>query len=180
MGPGSFNSPVADYRNGLCVVHHEVPEPGGDVAEAQSPEDRDGRVAKRRQRLGACVGPHAALVFVEAHVAHAEETVLDRPVRAPDPKEVFRTGALARKTRHQILDLARALAAYGPMPSDLRELFRAGPVGVAGENPRHLDAARLAPAMGLAALLEDLDLTPPDALLVGGKRVRPGRSRCRP
>ncbi|MHC4253711.1 MAG: hypothetical protein ACYS9X_31740, partial [Planctomycetota bacterium] len=55
---------------------------------------------------------------------------------------------------------------HGPVSGDLRELFRARPVGVAGDDPRHFDAARLAPAMGLAGLLEDLDLTPPDALLV--------------
>jgi len=157
-----------------------MPEASGDVVDARPPEHGDDRIPERRHRLRPGAFPHAALILMEAHVPHTEESILDTPMPTPQLKQRFGARSLARKTRHEKLDLFGSLAVYLAVSSDLGELFRAGPVGVVGDDGCQLDAPAFASAVRLFDGLERFDLTPPDDLFVGGKKVRRTRRRCRP
>jgi hypothetical protein len=71
---------------------------GGDIAPAVEAQQRKGRIAESRQRLGRCTSPELATIFTERFIADVVHPVLDCPVAAPD---LLRLRGAARQVTRQ-------------------------------------------------------------------------------
>lgn len=109
-------------------------------------------------------------VFAQCHVAHVVRTVFDPPVAATPLEELGRPSPVGRKTGDPVLDFfVRWLARLADGAHDPDHLLQSGPVGLAGESCRCLQAAALDATVGLVLSLGDIKM------LDAGRFVRRGK-----
>lgn len=130
--------------------------------------------------VGGGAGADAAGIFAEGHVQHVKRFVFDLPATAEQPEEHVRDRHLPRQTGDGVGHAAGRFALTGDFAFQADELFRTGPVEIAGVDQvgRRCDGSFF---HATATLLDGFRDLPPGFFLllgVGGKSPRRGRRRC--
>jgi len=83
---------------------------GGEVDASGQTQQTDGQVAQRGHHLSSGAFANAAAIFVEAHVAHIMQAILNAPVAAVQGQQAPRAGFLRSQTGEAIHGFAAELA----------------------------------------------------------------------
>jgi len=152
----------------------------GDVGEADPPRQRQRRVAHGRQCLRRVGRTHAAAILLQAHVAHAVQPVLYRPVGTVQTQQRSRICSCPRKAGNSVerrYALPTTLDATAP---DAADLLQTRPVRVSSEPFSALQRTFLQPPVPLVEAVGAVDFALPHILLPGGKRDRRRPSQSAP
>ena len=109
--------------------------------------------------LGSVVGPDAATVFIEHHIAHPVELVFDAPMAAIQREQLLGIDLITAQRRDAVDDFRRGLRLAGlplarsPTAGDAEGLLHPRPTQLPFEEPVQRDGAFQRPVFATAVAL---------------------------
>jgi len=123
-----YRDTAGDQRDRALCVPGAHARGGGDVACPAQAQHPDHRVAYGRHHLGSRAATHLAAVFIEDHIPHPMEPVLNPPVASHQPQQLAWGRLLRGEAGDEIGSLLADLAvAFAPV-AKLAHLPEVGPV----------------------------------------------------